>query len=92
MMTVTKSGTKIEIRCPKCGGTEAFRYIEDIVNHREVLGFTEHGMLRVSGFYETGEGYDYGTNPRLECGNDDKDGRPCGHEFPLPPDVEIDFV
>ena len=92
MTGTTQSGTNIEIRCPECGGIEAFRYIEDIVNHRNVEGFNEHGVLRVSGRYETGEGYDDGTNPRLECRNNDQTGRFCGHEFPIPEGIEIDFV
>lgn len=103
MTGTTKSGAKVEIRCPRCGGTEMFWYIEDIVNHRDVEGFNEHGVLQIGGFYETGDGYDDGTNPRLECRNDVLFCQEthqhkylcysnCGHEFPIPDGIKIDFV
>lgn len=108
MTGTTKNGATVEIRCPKCGGTEAFRYLEDIVNHRNVVGFNEHGVLRIDGCYETGEGYDDGEHRRLECRNTETqchrhDLPPdhvhgflcygtCGHEFPIPDGIEIDFV
>lgn len=95
------------LTCPKCGGTETFRYLEDIVSHRTVTGFDKHGILRIDGFYRTGEGYDDGHDPRLECHNEVLDCRSrthhktsqhtqlcyreCCHEFPIPDGIEYDF-
>lgn len=78
-----------KLTCPHCGNStdmeevlddpwsyEGFRYIEDIVCYRPVKGI-EDGRLIVEGLYESGEGYDDGTNPRFEC-------RRCLGEFPVP--------
>ena len=95
----------IEVRCPNCGGTDDFRYLEDIVSHRNVRGIVRlpddaPPVLEIEGRYESGEGYDDGSNPRLECRNRHQvrgnDGRlreeTCAHEFPIPDGVELDFV
>lgn len=73
-----------KITCPHCGSTysegdnveEKFRYLEDIVCYRRVQGLSE-GKIVVDGMYESGEGYDDGTNPRFEC-------RKCLGEFEVP--------
>jgi hypothetical protein len=74
------------LRCPKCGNDVSqggeIRYVETIANYRHVKG-VEGGQLRIDSFYETGEGYDDGTNPRFECHGYDN-GRWCGHEWPVP--------
>lgn len=73
--------------CPHCkydgtsepddsGSSAPFYYLEDIVCHRNVIGIRD-GKLIMEGHFETGEGYDDGTNPRLECRN-------CLNEFPIP--------
>jgi hypothetical protein len=72
-----------KIVCPHCGGTTKFRYLEDIVCHRDVIGFDDDGIFHIEGLSESGEGYDDGSNARLEC-REDPDGKWCGHEFPLP--------
>ncbi len=62
--------------CPKCGYTgdregeqgEGFRYLEDIICWREIEEEMPEGMI-VDGLYHTTEGYDNGTNPRIECMN-----------------------
>lgn len=97
-MAKKNAAVAITITCPQCGGTGPYRYLEDIVNHREVSRVMQVGrakILMVDGFYETGEGYDDGTNPRLECRNDvvTPSGHTgeCLHEFPIPDDFEVDF-
>jgi len=72
-----------DFTCPN-GHSDDIRYLEDITNYRQVEGFDEEGNLRVDGLYHT-DGYDDGNNPRLSCGE-------CGEEFPIPDDLEIDFV
>jgi hypothetical protein len=83
------------IVCPKCGydgseepkqgGATPFRYLEDIVNHRDVIRLNPKGVLQIESHYETDEGYDDGKNARLECRN-------CLHEFPIPPRTRLEFV
>lgn len=72
--------TKDAITCPACGATGPFLYLEDIVCFRKVIGaqVDEEGepFVLVHGLYETGEGFDEGTNPRLLCKKED-----CLHEF-----------
>lgn len=89
---------KKTLTCPHCGfegiiggeaqegehSSEPFRYLEDIVNHRDVEGIDENGALRIDSFYESGEGYDDGDNLRLEC-------RKCLAECALPAGLEIEF-
>lgn len=71
--------------------SKGFRYLEDIVNYRDLSPklVTSEGYgkptLVVEGYYESGEGYDDGDNPRLEC-------RACLGEFPIPEGLEVDFV
>jgi hypothetical protein len=73
--------------CPKCGYAGApeegdgFRCLEDIVCFRPVVGARD-GLLKIVGLYVSGEGYDDGTNLRLEC----RRFKPefCGHEWPIP--------
>lgn len=86
------------ITCPQCNNStvktgepkhgsdfgERFRYLEDIVCYRTIVGVNHKGHLIVDGYYKSGEGYDDGTNARLEC-------RECLTTFPLP-DVEIEWV
>jgi hypothetical protein len=76
------------VACPYCGTTlrngGKFRYLEDIVCYRRVTG-THNGRLSVEGLYQSGEGYDCGSNARLEC-------RYCLAEFPIPDWVEIDWT
>ena len=78
--------------CPHCGhdgrkqgkNGRGFRYLEDVVNHREVKGFDKNGTLIVASLYELGEGYDDGDNARVEC-------RGCLGEFRIPESVMYDF-
>lgn len=85
------------ITCPHCGNriekdelynevNNKFRYLEDIVCFRPIEGI-ENGRIRVKGLYRSGEGYDDGANPRLEC-------RKCLGEFKVPDWVlsAIDWV
>jgi hypothetical protein len=79
---VTEDGT---LECPVCHDEDyEFRYLEDIVCHREVSGIFGK-TLNIHGHYETGEGYDDGKHPRLEC-------RACFNEFELPEGYELDFI
>ena len=86
--------------CPSCrydggsepahGGPEPFRYLEDIVCHRAVAAVASEGVALAiwidgSRVYETGEGYDQGSNARLECRN-------CLAEFPLPAPSIVDWA
>ncbi len=71
-------------KCPSCGSDKDIRYVEDIQNWRRVLGL-EDGTLRVEARYHIGEGWDDGYNARYCCGA-------CLHEFPIPDDLEIDWV
>jgi len=80
----------MKLKCPKCGydGStppphhhEPFRYLEDIVCWRAIM-LDDAETLTVDGLYKSDEGYDDGSNGRIECGN-------CLAEFPLPKDVEI---
>ena len=75
------------MRCPKCGYTglaaqgDGIRLLEDITCFRPVIGARD-GLLKIQGIYVSGEGYDSGTNLRLEC----RRFKPefCGHEWPVP--------
>ena len=83
------------LRCPKCGndGTKGvLRYVETIECYRKVLG-AKDGVLQVDGCYQTGEGYDTGRDPTLEC-HGVHAGRWCGHTWPVPPWIIdcLDFV
>lgn len=61
---------------PTHGGPGMFRYLEDIVVYRNIERL-KNGKVEIDGFYQSGEGYDDGTNPRFEC-------RSCLHEFAVP--------
>jgi hypothetical protein len=89
-----------KIVCPHCGydgkgqarhsSQDNFQYLEDAVTYRSVLhghGFKEWAedeVLQVDGLYHV---YDEGneTNPRFLCMN-------CLGEFPVPDDLELDFI
>jgi hypothetical protein len=72
-----------EITCPECG-YNGVRYVEDISCYREVYSLAD-GVLEIDGLYKT-DGYDEdGQNPRLQCEH-------CCHEWPIPEDLELDFV
>jgi Zn finger protein HypA/HybF involved in hydrogenase expression len=79
-----------ELKCPKCGNTEDFRYLETvkIVTVRAV-GEIDDGVLEIDAApeYDTdatrvGEGGQY---PRLYCPN-------CDECFPVPAGLKLDFV
>jgi hypothetical protein len=70
-----------ELKCT-CG-CEEFRYVEEIYNWRTVKSL-DNGVLLVGVRYETGEGYDDGHNPVLEC-------RECLAQYNIPKDVEVEF-
>ena len=73
------------LQCPACLSCGEFRYIEDISCGRNViLGEPGETPLKIHGFYET-EGFDDGDNGRFEC-------VACGHEWPVPKDLEIEWV
>jgi hypothetical protein len=85
---VTEDG---QLKCPGCGAVGGeWRYLEDIVNHRDVRGL-EDGVLWIHGFYSSGEGYDDGHNGRLECHAEDEQGRSCLCECKIPDGMEVDF-
>ena len=44
--------------CPKCGSKGPFRYLENIVCWRVVVGVNDEGHLIVDALYSSGEGYD----------------------------------
>lgn len=76
------------------GKDEAFLYLEDIICHRTVIPnedelststYEPATTLLVRGYYQTGEGFDDGSNPRLLCGD-------CLEEFPVPEGVEVEFI
>ncbi|MCI0527005.1 MAG: hypothetical protein L0Y56_06055 [Nitrospira sp.] len=73
-----------DFTCPN-GHSGDIVYLEDLTSFRRINGYAEDGTLLVEGFYET-EGFDeQATNPRFCC-------EECGEEFPIPDEVEIDFV
>jgi hypothetical protein len=90
----------VKIVCPHCGydgskearhnRSDNFQYLEDAVTYRSVLyghGHEDAGedeVLQVDGLYHV---YDEGneTNPRFLCMN-------CLGEFPVPDDLELDFI
>lgn len=83
-MADTKENVR-KITCPSCGLVlvesdpdyyEKFRYIEDIEVYREIQGLKD-GNIYVDGLYQSGEGYDDGQAPRLEC-------RRCFDQFAVP--------
>lgn len=65
--------------CPKCGGTH-LQIWEDAIISRRVNEVNEAGMLEVDSAYES-DGH--GDNARFFC-------VPCGHDFPIPDDIEIE--
>lgn len=73
--------------------SERFLYLEDIVCWRKVIedddpeveGEPAESMLYVDGLYQSGEGFDDGTNPRLMCGD-------CLEEFLIPEGAELEFI
>jgi hypothetical protein len=75
------------IVCPACGydGNAAegdgIRFLEDITVFRSVLGIRD-GLIKIQGAYASGEGYDDGSNWRLECRR--RVPHFCGHEWPVP--------
>jgi uncharacterized protein YbaR (Trm112 family) len=77
------------IACPTCGGTEEIRYLEDITCERRVcneIATDEPTRQTVVDGYYTTEGWDeLADNPRLLC-------RSCEVEFPIPDEMEIDWL
>lgn len=71
-----------ELKC-SCG-CEEFRYVEEIYNWRKVKSLND-GVLTIDAKYETGEGYDDGHNPVLEC-------RECVKQYAIPEDFDLDFT
>jgi ribosomal protein S27E len=71
---VTKEGG---VTCPKCGNKEEFRYLEDVVSFRDIIGVgDDDGKLIIlcEGLYKVYDEDDTGRSARLEC-------RSCLHEF-----------
>lgn len=105
-----------DIKCPRCGNTDLrrMRWLEDIVVYRGLHGVeggklmsngaVKNGVLMIDGAYHSGEGYDDGTNGRIEClGVGELDhAKDCFHEWrPAAlnaknaegkPQLEIDWV
>ena len=85
----------MKLKCPHCGydgstepsqREEKFAYLEDIVCWREVADDQDDlDTLVVNGYYQSGEGFDDGSNPRLMCGD-------CLGEFPIPEGAELEFI
>jgi len=67
-------------KCPKCGGT-SLQVWEDTLCTRDVHDFNEYGQLMVDGYASAGES----EGDRFYC-------RSCGHEFPIPEDIEIEYT
>ena len=86
------NATDSQVRCPRCGNTEAenFRYLEEIVCWRQCLR-VDNDKLSVHAFYRSGEGYEDGQRPRLEC-RAEPGGTYCGCEFSVPDGVKIEWV
>ncbi len=82
------------IVCPHCGNKDLskMRYIESIENWRQVNGLDEDGRLEIEGLYKTGEGYDDGHSPHLECHAEDDKGSECCGTLPLPDNIKTEFV
>lgn len=80
------------IRCPECGNEDVdlFRYVEDIRNWRPCQAM-EGSKLTIDAYYKT-DGYDDGTNPRLECHAASEAGEECLHAFPIPEGIELEFM
>ena len=60
---------------------QPIRYVETIECYRTLRGQSAD-VINIEGFYHTGDGYDDGRNPRLQC-------LACNHEWQ--PDRELDF-
>ena len=73
-----------KLQCPSCGQDESFQYLEEVTNQRAVFGFNEDGILEIAA-QDHIDINDDGERERLCC-------RDCLTEFPIPPDIEIDFV
>jgi len=81
------------IQCPICKGADMFRYLENIVSFREITKFVpgkEGGTLVIDGWYQSGEGYDDGTEWRIECQNTTEKVF-CGRELSVPSGTELEF-
>lgn len=63
-----------------------FRYLEDIVNYRQVVRVQSNPpLLLIEARYQTGEGYDDGYNGRIECRN-------CLGEFTFPESYIAEWI
>jgi hypothetical protein len=51
----------------------------------------DNDKLSVHAFYRSGEGYEDGERPRLEC-RAEPGGTCCGCEFPVLAGVEIEWI
>ena len=72
------------LKCPNCPNCEPdqFQHWEDVIASRSVSGFNEDGTLEIFGSSDTG---DEGENGRLVCSE-------CYFEFPVPDDIDIEWV
>lgn len=72
------------LKCPHCDNCDpsCFQHWEDVTAYRRSQGFNMHGQLEISGLSDTS---DDGDNGRLFC-------EECDKEFPIPDDIEIEWV
>lgn len=79
---IVRRGRKTRIECPHCRqrGSSNFRYVEDIISVRDLVGF-KAGKLLIYSHYDVA---DDGDNARLSC-------RACGRECLIPEDIEYDW-
>jgi hypothetical protein len=79
------------LTCPRCGfagfdGAEhggGFRLLEDVTSHWEITRVTAN-VLCLREHYQSGDHYDGGSNPRVECRN-------CLAEFPVPRGLSVNW-
>ena len=82
----------VELKCPVCGNTDLaqMRYLEDIQSYRNVVEIVNSEVI-IESAYETGEGYDDGNHPRIECRAELADGTTCLQEFNIPEALEVEW-
>ncbi len=72
------------LTCPQCGNNNgsSFQLWEDVIASRDVFGFNKKGVLEISGSSSPG---DDSENDRLVCMS-------CMKDFPIPDDIEVEYV
>jgi len=80
----TKKKEEKVLTCPHCGNDNDsnFQMWEDVIASRDVFGFNENGVLEISGSSSPG---DDSENDRFVCMS-------CWKDFPMPDNIEVDYV